>query len=105
MDRISPDPYSILGLPRNATEGQIRGAYRRFAMRFHPDLNPDNLEAEERFREVQSAYEALLGRDGQKIACRREFCTAPFAKSDQPFCDFFSTMRAHYAKERDSGEG
>jgi len=108
MDRFSQDPYSILGLPPDATKSQIRRAYRRLAMRFHPDRNPDYPEAEERFKHVQWAYENLIGQKGQEgissMVFRRKFNTAPFSKSDQSFYDFFSAMRTHYAKKRDSGE-
>lgn len=108
MDRFSQDPYNILGLPRNATEGQIRRAYRRLAMRFHPDRNPNDPEAEERFKQVQWAYENLIGQKGQEgissMVFRRKSYATPFSESTHPFYGFFSAMRTHYAKKRDSGE-
>jgi len=59
MSRFSQDPYETLGIPRDATDSQIRMDHRRRAMRFHPDRNPDDPEAEERFKQVQWAYENL----------------------------------------------
>ncbi|MEX2151141.1 MAG: molecular chaperone DnaJ [Steroidobacteraceae bacterium] len=53
------DYYQVLGVPRNATEDAVTKAYRRLAMKYHPDRNPDDKEAEERFKEAKEAYEIL----------------------------------------------
>lgn len=53
------DPYQTLGVARDATEDQIRRAYRKLAKQHHPDLNPGNKEAEERFKAVSAANELL----------------------------------------------
>jgi DnaJ-class molecular chaperone len=53
------DPYEILGVSRNATQEQIKQAYRRLAKRHHPDRNPGDKSAEQRFKEVHAAYEVL----------------------------------------------
>src|SRR5665213_586529 len=53
------DYYKVLDLPRNASEAEIKKAYRRLAMKFHPDRNPDDHEAEEHFKEAKEAYEVL----------------------------------------------
>ncbi len=52
--------YKILGIPIRATEEEIKRAFRLLAMRWHPDRNPDDPRAAERFREVLSAYETLV---------------------------------------------
>jgi curved DNA-binding protein len=55
----SKDPYDILGVSRNATPDEIKRAYRRLAKKHHPDHNPNDKQAEQRFKEVQAAYEVL----------------------------------------------
>jgi len=53
------DYYEILGVGKSATQDEIKKAYRKLAMQFHPDRNPDNKEAEEKFKEAAEAYEVL----------------------------------------------
>jgi len=53
------DYYKILGVPRNATEKEIKQAFRRLARKYHPDVNPGDPEAEARFKEINEAYEVL----------------------------------------------
>jgi molecular chaperone DnaJ len=58
------DYYEVLGVNRDASDDDIKKAYRKLAMKWHPDRNPDNPKAEERFKEAKEAYEVLS--DGQK---------------------------------------
>jgi molecular chaperone DnaJ len=60
------DYYSILGVAQDASEETLKKAYRKLAMQYHPDKNPDNPEAEKKFKEVGEAYDVL--RDAQKRA-------------------------------------
>uniref|UniRef100_A0A7C4ELH7 Chaperone protein DnaJ n=1 Tax=Thermodesulfovibrio aggregans TaxID=86166 RepID=A0A7C4ELH7_9BACT len=53
------DYYSILGVSRNASQEEIKKAFRRLARQYHPDLNPGNKEAEEKFKEINEAYSCL----------------------------------------------
>jgi len=65
------DYYKVLDVARNATEGEIKKAYRRLAMKFHPDRNPEDQDAEEKFKECKEAYEVLT--DAQKRAAYDQF--------------------------------
>ncbi len=65
------DYYKVLDLPRTATEADIKKAYRRLAMKYHPDRNPDDPDAEHKFKEAKEAYEVLA--DAQKRAVYDQF--------------------------------
>ena len=53
------DYYQVLGVPKNASQADIKKAYRKLAQQFHPDANPGNKDAEERFKEVSAANDVL----------------------------------------------
>lgn len=53
------DPYKILGIKRDASKEEAKKAYKRLAKKYHPDLNPDNKEAEEKFKEVNEAWDRI----------------------------------------------
>lgn len=57
------DPYEVLGVKRDASDDDLRRAYRKLAKKFHPDLNPGDSQAEERFKAVASAHELLSDPD------------------------------------------
>lgn len=65
------DYYEVLGVDRNASDAQLKSAYRKLALQFHPDRNPGDREAEERFKEASEAYEVL--RDPQKRQIYNQF--------------------------------
>ncbi len=56
---MSDDPYAVLGVKREATQDEIRAAYRKLAKKLHPDLNPGDKQAEEKFKQVSVAYDLL----------------------------------------------
>lgn len=68
------DYYEVLGVDKNATEDQIKKAYRTIAIKYHPDRNPGNKEAEEKFKEAAEAYDVL--HDPQK---RQQYDTFGFS--------------------------
>jgi len=65
------DYYEVLGVNRDASEEDIKKAYRKLAMKYHPDRNPDNPKAEEQFKEAKEAYEVLS--DDQKRAAYDQY--------------------------------
>jgi len=65
------DYYEVLGVNRDAAEDEIKKAYRKLAMKYHPDRNPDSKEAEDKFKQVKEAYEILS--DAQKRSAYDQF--------------------------------
>jgi DnaJ-class molecular chaperone len=61
------DYYEILGLNKTATNDEIKKAYRKLAMKYHPDKNPNNKEAEQKFKEISEAYGILSDEEKRKI--------------------------------------
>ncbi len=78
----SRDPYEVLGVGRNASPEEIKSAYRRLARRFHPDVNPNDAEAEEKFKEIGNAYSILS--DAEKKARFDQYGSVDDVPSD-PF--------------------
>ena len=70
------DYYEVLGVERDATPEVMKKAYRKLAVQYHPDKNPGNKEAEEKFKELGEAYEAL--NDPQKRAAYDQYGHAAF---------------------------
>jgi molecular chaperone DnaJ len=56
---MSKDYYKILGVPKSATKDEVKKAYRKLAMQYHPDRNPGDKVSEEKFKEAAQAYEVL----------------------------------------------
>ncbi len=61
------DYYAVLGVPRNADESAIRDAYRKLALQYHPDKNPGDSVAEQKFKEVAEAYNVLSDKDRRSV--------------------------------------
>src|ERR1700704_5415147 len=72
------DYYEVLGVERTATVEQVKRAYRKLAVQFHPDKNPDDPHAEEKFKELGEAYDVLL--NGDKRAAYDRFGHAAFSQ-------------------------
>ncbi|HUE50690.1 MAG TPA: molecular chaperone DnaJ [Candidatus Dormibacteraeota bacterium] len=83
MATAKRDYYEVLGLGRNASEQEIKRAYRKLAVKFHPDKNPDDPHAEEKFKELGEAYDVLV--DSDKRAAYDRFGHAAFAPGGAGF--------------------
>ncbi|MBQ2851977.1 MAG: DnaJ domain-containing protein, partial [Bacteroidales bacterium] len=60
------DYYKVLGVERSASQDEIKKAYRKLAVKYHPDKNPDDKVAEEKFKEISEAYQVLGNADTRK---------------------------------------
>ncbi len=77
---MNKNPYEVLGVARDATDADIKKAYHKLVMKYHPDRNPDNKDAEEKFKEVNNAFDIL--KDPQKRAAYDRFGDAAFANGN-----------------------
>ena len=82
------DYYEILGVERGASEAEIKRAYRQLALKYHPDKNPDDAEAEAKFKEATEAYEVL--RDPASRQSYDQFGKQNGTFRDWAFTDFFT---------------
>ena len=82
------DPYEVLGISREATQEEIRKAYRRLAKDSHPDLHPGDKSAEARFKEIAAAYD-ILGDEKKRARFDRGEIDASGAERQQPEREFY----------------
>jgi DnaJ-class molecular chaperone len=96
---FNPDPYEVLGIAPDATQREVKQAYRGLAMQFHPDRNPGRPDAAERFKQIQQAYETLTGRSKRNRISPGNFYHGshppPFFTNEHPFFSFYWAMRNH----------
>ena len=97
MHGFNLDPYEILGIAPDATQREVKQAYRGLAMKFHPDHNPGRPDAAARFKQIQQAYEILTGRrKDSRISPTNFYHRSPaprFFKNEHPFFSFYRAMK------------
>jgi curved DNA-binding protein CbpA len=81
--QTNKDLYKLLGLSRDASQDDVQQAHRKLIREYHPDVNPDNHSAEERFKEIQQAYEVLSNPEKRREYDKR-FHTSPSESSSRP---------------------
>lgn len=97
---MSKDPYEVLGVQRSASAEDIQKAYRRLAKKLHPDLNPGDREAEEKFKAVAGAYDLLSDPDKRDRFDRGEIDASGAERPPQRFYRDFAGAEQHpYASD------
>jgi curved DNA-binding protein len=95
------DYYKILGVEKSAAQDEIKKAYRKLAMQYHPDRNPDNKSAEEKFKEITEAHEVLSDPEKREKYDSLGANWKRYQNSGKGFDDFFS----QFGGRRSSGRG
>ena len=100
---MNKNPYEVLGVARDASDADIKKAYHKLVMKYHPDRNPDNKDAEEKFKEVNNAFDIL--KDPQKRAAYDRFGDAAFAGGNASGAGFGGNPFGNGAFHFDMGGG
>jgi DnaJ-class molecular chaperone len=100
---LAADPYTTLGVKKDATQDDIQKAYRRLAKKLHPDLNPGNKGAEEKFKEVAAAYDLLSDPDKRARFDRGEVDASGAERPRQQYYRDFADQGGWSAYTNNSG--
>ena len=95
---MGTDPYQVLGVSPNASEDEIRQAYRRLAKKYHPDLNPGDKTAAQKMNEINAAYDAIKNPQ----AYRQQQARQQYNQSSQQYYDPFSDPFGFWGSQNDS---
>ena len=107
------DLYEVLGISNDVSQDEIKRAYRKLAMKYHPDKNPDNKEAEQKFKEAASAYEVLgnpnkrqqYDRFGSAAFSQGEGSYGGFQNMEDIFASFTDIFDEFFSDGKSSGSG
>lgn len=95
------DPYAILGLHRGASEQEAKEAFRKLAKTCHPDLHPNDAEAERRFKEINAAYDTIRNPQPDPVNVSWQFHSGPFGSAPRGFEDVFADIFGHLRRNQD----
>lgn len=101
---MSKQFYDILGVSKTASEGEIKTAYRKLALQYHPDKNPNNKEAEEKFKQIAEAYEILSNKEKREMYDQvgpenYERARQGGGSSNQSYEDIFSQFSSMFGQD------
>jgi DnaJ-class molecular chaperone len=96
---LAADPYTVLGVKKDASQDEIQKAYRRLAKKLHPDLNPGNKKAEEQFKEVSAAYDLLGDADKRARFDRGEIDASGTERPQQRYYRDFAEGGSQYTSD------
>jgi DnaJ-class molecular chaperone len=100
---LAADPYTTLGVKKEATQDEIQKAYRRLAKKLHPDLNPGNKAAEEKFKEISAAYDLLSDAEKRARFDRDEIDASGTERPRRQYYRDFADRGGHSAYTSNSG--
>ena len=90
---MAEDPYRVLGVSKDATDAEIKRSYRKLARQYHPDRNPGDAAAEERFKAIQAAHESIGSTEARKEHDQRRRMEEMFGGSQgNPFGGGFGSV-------------
>lgn len=105
---MAKNPYSVLGVSETATDEEIRAAYRTLAKKYHPDLNPNNLEAARRMNDINVAYDQIKTAE-KRAAYRTSQAQQTYYQqssyTNNPFQSYYKTGQGYYGGSYTGGDG
>ena len=102
---MTRDPYEVLGISRDASDEEIKTAYRNLAKKYHPDLHPDDKNAQEKMNEINAAYDQIKNPQNYRQQASQQsygggYGSGGYNGYSDPFTDFFSGWQRQYQEQQ-----